>query len=109
MTVWVPVATSQTVITSLAANPKVAVVLCEPLSHETIQVKGSSTSVRLGTPGEEDLVRRQMDLFGGVLQEVGLSGRITHRINRWPAFAIALAIEQVFDQTPGPKAGSLVK
>jgi hypothetical protein len=109
MTVWVPVGTGQAVIANLPANPWVAMVICEPLSHETIQVKGSSSSFRLGTPDEEELVRRQMDLFARTLGEIGLPGRIASRINRWPAFAISFAIDRVFDQTPGPKAGSQMK
>jgi hypothetical protein len=30
-------------------------------------------------------------------------------MSRWPAFAVGLAVEAVFEQTPGPRAGTLVK
>jgi hypothetical protein len=40
-----------------------------------------------------------------VLDAIGLPRRVTHRIAHWPAFAIEMTVEQIFDQTPGPKAG----
>lgn len=109
ITVWVPVATSQAVITNLASNPRVALVLSEPISHETLQVKGVSGTIRLAAPDEKELVRVQMEKLGAVLDQFGLPRRVTTRINRWPAFAIEISIEHVFDQTPGPHAGRMVR
>lgn len=109
VTVFVPVATSQTIVTNLASNGRVAVVFSEPVSHETIQLKGTSTTVRLAAPDEKEIVRRQMEKFAEILDQLGMPRRITSRVNRWPAFAIEIAVEKVFDQTPGPKAGSLVR
>lgn len=104
-TVWVPVATSRETVSNLAVNPRVAVVLSEPRTHVTVQVKGTSRGVRLATADEKVQVERQMERFGGALDELGLPRRVTNRINRWPVFAIDFDIEHVFDQTPGPKAG----
>jgi hypothetical protein len=108
-TVWVPVPTSQETITNLAVNPRIAVVLSEPQTHVTVQIKGISRSVRLATADEREHVARQMERFGAALDVIGLPRRVTNRINRWPAFAIELEIEHVFDQTPGPKAGREVR
>ena len=109
VTVWVPVATSRAIVENLATNPRIALVLSEPISHETIQVKGVSRSVRLALAGDRDVVVEQMEKLSAVLDRLGMPRRVTTRINRWPAFAIELSVEEVYDQTPGPKAGRLMR
>lgn len=109
MTVWVPVATSESVVTNLASNPRIAMVVSEPISHETIQVKGVSSSVRLAQNEDRATVLEQMESLAAVLDRLGLPRRVTSRINRWPAFAIEFTIAEVYDQTPGPKAGRMVR
>jgi hypothetical protein len=51
-------------------------------------------------------VRTRLHEFAEVLEAVGLPVRVTNSMSHWPAFAIDVSVEQVFDQTPGPKAGN---
>jgi hypothetical protein len=106
VTVYVPAATGQETVANVATTRRVAVAATEPLSHGSIQIKGVSRGVRLAPPADEELVRTRLHQFADVLSELGLPRRVTHRIAHWPAFAIEVSVEQVFDQTPGPKAGA---
>lgn len=104
-TIYVPAATAQQTVANLATTRRVAVSCSHPLSHETIQIKGVTRAVRLAAASDEAFVRQRLDQFADVLDEIGLPRRVTRSVAHWPSFAIEISIEQVFDQTPGPKAG----
>jgi hypothetical protein len=109
LTVWLPVATSQAIVTDLATNPRIAIAMSEPISHETIQIKGRTCAVRLAGSDERNIVSQQMERLADVLEQLGMPRRVTSRISRWPAFAIDVSVDEVYDQTPGPRAGRLVR
>jgi hypothetical protein len=106
ITVYVPAATGQETIANVATTRRVAISASEPLSHASIQIKGVSRGVKLAPAADEAFVRTRLHEFADVLAELGLPRTVTHRMAHWPAFAIEISVEQVFDQTPGPKAGT---
>ena len=106
MTVYVPVATSREIIANVASTKRLAISVSHPLDYDTVQLKGTTTGVRLANDDEQALVEKRLDEFADVLSEIGLPRKITRSITHWPAFAIEMNVEQVFDQTPGPKAGN---
>ena len=108
VTVYVPAATAQETIANVATTRRVAITCSEPVSHATIQIKGVTRGVRLAPASDEEFVRARLDQFAEVLDELGLPRKVTRRIACWPAFAIDVSIEQIFDQTPGPKAGTAI-
>ena len=104
--VYVPVATSRDTISNIASTRRLAVATTHPIDHHSIQIKGTTTAVRLAGDDEKDYVERRLLEFADVLADIGLPRKITRAINHWPAFAIEMKVEQIFDQTPGPKAGN---
>ncbi|MNC96046.1 hypothetical protein D3C83_133170 [compost metagenome] len=58
---------------------------------------------------EAPFVRRRLQEFAEVLDEIGLPRRVFLSVNHWPAFAVEIAVEEVFDQTPGPRAGLSIR
>jgi hypothetical protein len=62
-------------------------------------------TVRLAGDEEAPFVRQRLDDFADVLHAIGIPRRLTRSSTHWPAFAIELKIDDVFDQTPGPRAG----
>ena len=103
--VFVPRATGARTIANLRAYPRVAVVAAHPLDHRSLQFKGDV--VGIGDCDEED--REAMVQYlagaGGLLELAGMPRSITRRVASWPAWAIEIAVTDVFDQTPGPGAG----
>lgn len=109
VTVYLPVATSQDVIQSVALTKRLAIAASQPIEHCTTQLKGTTIEARLARDDEAALVRGRLDAFADVLDRVGLPRRLTRSVVCWPAFAVTMRVEQVFEQTPGPNAGSRLR
>lgn len=105
VTVYLPAATAGETVANLATTRRVAVSCTEPLSHESIQIKGVTRGVKLAPPQDRDFVTRRLEAFADTLDGFGLPRKVTRSLAHWPAFAIEVSVEQLFDQTPGPKAG----
>jgi hypothetical protein len=108
VTVYVPSATAQETVANVATTRRVAISCSHPLSHESVQIKGLTRGVRLAPAADEQFVQSSLDEFGEVLEQIGLPLRVTRSVAHWPAFAIDVSVEQVFNQTPGPKAGQAI-
>ena len=108
VTVYVPAATAQETVANVATTRRVAISCTRPLTHESIQIKGLTRGVRLAQPSDEPYVRERLSQFADVLDTIGLPRRVGTSVAHWPAFAIDVSVEQVFDQTPGPKAGNVI-
>jgi len=109
VTVYLPVATSAETIANIATSGRIAIVSSCPADHGTIQLKGRSRGVRVAGETDAEIVAAQVELSADTLDQVGLPRRITRSLASWPAFAVDVEVESVFDQTPGPRAGALVK
>jgi len=106
VTVYVPAATSQETLANVATTRRVAIVSTEPLSHDSVQIKGVTRGVRIAPAEDRAFVLDRLEGFADVLLDFGLPRRVTLSMAHWPAFAIDVSVEQVFEQTPGPKAGN---
>jgi hypothetical protein len=109
VTAYVPVATSRSVIADIAATHRMAVVANQPIEHLSLQLKGTTGTTRLARSEERALMHDRLEGFADVLDQIGVPRRITRSITYWPAFAIELHVEEVFEQTPGPKAGARLR
>src|SRR5947209_10981177 len=105
VTVYVPMATSRDVLTNIAANKRLAIVGTYPPDHSTMQLKGTTTAVRLASDDEAEFLHYRIERFADILHAIGIPRRNARAINHWPAFAIAMKVDEIFEQTPGPNAG----
>jgi hypothetical protein len=108
ITVYISVAAAQETVANVATTHRLAVTCSHPLSHETIQIKGLTRGVRLAPSSDETFVRERLEQFADVLGTIGQPKHITMRISHWPAFAIDVSVEEIYDQTPGPRAGEVL-
>ncbi len=109
VTLFVPAATAREVVANAATNRKVAVATSAPLDHSTVQLKGTATDIRIAREDERVFVEERFRAFAAILEQTGLPRRVSARVNHWPAFAIDIMVEEVYDQTPGPGAGELLR
>jgi hypothetical protein len=109
VTVYVPVATSQETLANVATTRRLALLCTNPLDHLSIQMKGVSRGVRVAGETDAPLVKQRLEEWAGVLEAIGIPKHITRSMTHWPAFAIDMSVEEVFDQTPGPKAGNALR
>jgi hypothetical protein len=109
LTVYLPVWTAAQTIANLAATHRIAIVSSFPLDHGTIQLKGRSGAVRVARDDERPLVDRWLGRFADVVSSLGLPRAVAMSLVHWPAFAVDVEVDAIFDQTPGPRAGSVVR
>lgn len=106
VTVFLPVRPAARVIEDLRANGELAVTASRPIDYRTLQLKGRV--VRLGPAPEEDaaFVRAYRASFAAQLGKVGWVPAQANGIVSWPCVAAELAVRELFEQTPGPRAGA---
>jgi hypothetical protein len=109
VTVYLPIATSHETLQNLATTRRLAIAATNPIDHHSIQLKGAATDTRLAREDEAAFVKSRFEAFADALDSIGIPSRITRNASCWPAFAVSVQVEQVFDQTPGPKAGIRVR
>ena len=109
VTVFVPTATGRQTVANVAATRRLAVVTTHPISHCATQLKGLVESTRLARAEEEPFVTSHFSSFGGVLNAIGYPPRLTRSVVCWPAFALEMRVEEIYEQSPGPKAGTRLR
>lgn len=105
LTVYLPDATSATSLANLRGNGAIAVVLSEPLTHRTVQLKGSADGIRPAREEEREAVLRHAASFDAQVEAIGLPPAVVRRRAKWPCHAVTFAIAGAWEQTPGPHAG----
>ena len=106
LTVCVSAAEGSPMRSNLEANGAVAIGFCPPTIAKAVQVKG--VAVVLGDPGTEDLerVERHVAAFRAEAARIGAPPELAARMFDGSALVlISVAIDEGFDQTPGPTAG----
>jgi hypothetical protein len=109
VTVYVPVATSQDTIHNVATTKRLAITASNPPDHRTTQLKGTTIEARLARDDEQAFLRERLDAFVDVLEKYGFPRGLARRLAYWPAFALTIRVEEMFEQTPGPQAGNRIR
>jgi len=105
LTVYLPDATAGTALANLRDNGEVAVVLSQPLTHRTVQLKGRVETIRPAGEDEREAVERFAAAFDAEVAAIGLPPAALRRRTRWPCAAATFAVREAYEQTPGPRAG----
>jgi hypothetical protein len=106
LVVYVARVAAARILPDLESNGQAAVGFGRPVDDRACQVKGVFTGVREVTDDEGPAVLAQWDAFLGSLEKIGIPRAATRTWVTWPAVAIRLRANALFDQTPGPGAGA---
>ncbi len=112
LSLCVPLATSRKTLDNLAGNGQITVCCSLPTSYQTVQLKGQCTGTT--DPRREDLtaVEKHRKTFARMNARIGFPRQRTEvfwrrELETAPVLVkLCLVPEQIFDQTPGPDAGS---
>jgi hypothetical protein len=104
--VYVAQAAAARILADLEANGQVAIGFGRPTDDRACQVKGVFVGARAATEAERPAVSAQWDGFLGSLEQIGIPRAATKMWVTWPAVAIRLRANALFNQTPGPGAGA---
>jgi hypothetical protein len=105
-TLWFSTGVSPQLLADIASNGRIAFVCSNPVDHATVQLKGRTGAMRLAVEAERPFLRERVDRHLESLEAVGVSRRFVADLVHWPAYAVEIAIDAVFEQTPGPNAGT---
>jgi hypothetical protein len=106
LTLCVSAAEGAPMRSNLEANGAVAIGFCPPTIAKAVQLKGAA--VVLGEPDGDDLERaeRHVRAFEAECARIGVPPEVAARMFDGSALVlISVAIDEGFDQTPGPTAG----
>lgn len=109
VTVFVPMVTSTETMANVSATRRLAVVTTHPISHCATQLKGIVERTRPARDDEEPFVVSHLGGFGGVLNTIGYPLRVTRSVVHWPAYALEMRVDEIYEQSPGPKAGTRLR
>jgi hypothetical protein len=94
---------------NLDANGHVAVVFGRPTDDRACQLKGVFVGIREARADERSFVTAQFESFLVNLEQIGIPRSMAARWVTWPAEVIRIKTTAVFEQTPGPQAGTQLK
>jgi hypothetical protein len=106
LTLCVSAAEGSPMRSNLEENGAAALGFCPPTIAKAVQLKG--VAMVLGEPGPEDLERvdRHVDAFVAECGRIGVAPEVAARMFEGSALVlISVAIDEGFDQAPGPTAG----
>jgi hypothetical protein len=110
LTIYLPVATSHDAIECLATTKRLAVGATHPMESSATQIKGTTIETRLAREEDEGaFVQRRLEAFADLLVGSGVPRRLTRSVAHWPAFAVTIRVAEIYEQTPGPKAGTRLR
>jgi hypothetical protein len=103
-TVYVPEVNGGPVFANVERSGAVAVVMEHIPTHRCVQIKGTCLEMRPAREDERPLIEAIQQAFFADVRVFGASSHVMRR-NRWPCRAITFTVAEVFEQTPGPRAG----
>ncbi len=109
VTVFLGADAARQVLDDVHANGRIAVVFSEPSTHQTVQLKGRDAREVPLLPGDLEHVQRHAGRFADELALIGYDRDLAFAIlSHVPddLVAVQFSVESVFEQTPGPRAGT---
>lgn len=96
-------------LADIAASGVLAVVFSSPSTNRTLQVKGRALTIREATGEDRAVAAKQRELFANVLIPLGYAHDLAfavHCKDMSEMVAVTFTPIDLFEQTPGPKAGT---
>jgi hypothetical protein len=106
VTAYVAKVAARRVLPDLEANGQAALVFGRPIDDRACQVKAVFVNARPASTRERPLIEAQWNGFLDQLERIGIPRAAAAGWVTWPALAIRLRATALFNQTPGPEAGT---
>jgi hypothetical protein len=106
VTVCVSAAPGSRIRDNLESNGAVAITCSRPTTYRTVQVKGKVVGIRDPTAEQRADAEAHADAFSREVEELGLPPGTGRRMFDTDLVAVTIAAAELYDQTPGPRAGA---
>jgi hypothetical protein len=95
---------------SLRPGLRLSLLFTDITTFTSVQVKGLvARGPEAPGPAESALIERYEGAFGDALAQIGHPPALLESIRPRSVFVVTMAIEELYDQTPGPNAGRPVE
>jgi hypothetical protein len=108
LTAYVAQVGAARLLAPLDASRQAAVDVGRPEDDRACQVKGIVEVVRPAREDEQALIACQWEGLRAQLNGIGVARASTAQWATWPAVAVEMRVTAVFEQTPGPLAGTML-
>ena len=112
LTVLVSRAQAAQLLQDVGESGRLAVVFSQPSTHRTLQIKGEHAQIGPASARQLDAVRRHRDAFVSEVVPLGFPDSLVRLLltcDDDDILAISTIPVAVFDQSPGPRAGSMLQ
>lgn len=106
MSVFLDTARAGKTLANFALNRHLAVILADPISYRSIQVKGEWLGASRPSDSDIEAVQRHREAFASNLALVGDNPEAIRNLWMEDVTRIDFSVTAAFDQTPGPSAGA---
>jgi hypothetical protein len=91
---------------NLHSNGAIALTMSHPANYRGIQVKGRVSAIGEPTAEQLERVEAHVAAFAVEVEPLGLSEENLRRLLVRDLIAVTFAVHELYDQTPGPRAGA---
>ncbi|WP_415063441.1 hypothetical protein [Bdellovibrio sp.] len=105
MTIFLVQQRATRTLANIENNRSIAVSMSRPPTYAAAQIKGHVTRVRPLDPAEQPIAQECATAFQREIQLIGVTREAAMGLRLVPDIAVDVSIENIFIQTPGPKAG----
>ncbi|HVL67495.1 MAG TPA: hypothetical protein VM364_09555 [Vicinamibacterales bacterium] len=106
LVVYVAEAAAARLLENLRSNGQIAIGFGRPEDERACQVKGMVLDIREAEASERATVEGQWQGLMEQFARIGIPPAVAAGWTYWPAQAIRVKVTAVFEQTPGPQAGT---
>lgn len=103
--VYVPERTGARTFENLRETGVASVLLERPLTHRSVQLKGRCVAIRTAEDAERPVAERGMTAFFEHVEQLGIPPDAVRRHTHWPCRVVTVEVRELYEQTPGPRAG----
>jgi hypothetical protein len=94
-------------LATVGPGTPISLVFTDITTFRSVQVKGRAVAgAAAAGPADVGIVRRYHEAFSAALKLIGHPPLLAASLRPTLLFAVCLDIEELYDQTPGPKAGA---
>lgn len=105
LTLYLPETGCRRALDNLEVCGLLAATFSRAFDHRTLQVKGRALEVRPARDAERPILERYVEELAAALEHIGLPPAMLRQLPVWPARAVTMTVDELYEQTPGPKAG----
>lgn len=106
VTLCLPAPSGSKTLANLDGNGAITATFVLPTTYRAVQLKGTVLDVREPTPEQLTRVEEHIAAFIDQAERLGITPNQVQALVEPEYVAVAFAVRELYDQTPGPSAGS---